>query len=450
MNRYILLISITVALGGLLFGFDTAVISGTLTDLERVFHLDEAALGWVVSSALVGCVIGALFVGNLADRFGRKPLLLLSALFFLICAIGSGRAQSAQVLVLFRIIGGIAVGMASVICPIYISEIAPAKERGRLTMMQQIAIVIGILLAFASNWIIANTGLARNVFHTNADNYWRLMFEAQLIPAIVFFIGLLLVPESPRWLLTRNNETKAVRTLRLFYSEDEVAAVLQHIKIHISAADAPKTNWKEVFALKNRKRLLIGITFAGIAQLTGINIIFYYAPKIFEQTQTGSSVLFQTVLTGIINLVFTLLALFFIDKLGRKKLMLFGSLAMAVSMAVLSIIFYRNTLDNYFVLFLILLYIAFFAVSWGATIWVYIAEIFPNSIRGTASSIATFANWGMNFLVSLTFPMLLSRLGGAGTFGLYALFNFISFLFVYRFIFETKGVSLEEIESIHV
>ncbi|MCD2422380.1 sugar porter family MFS transporter [Niabella pedocola] len=450
MNRHILLISITVALGGLLFGFDTAVISGTLTDLERVFHLDETTLGWVVSAALVGCVIGALFVGNLADRFGRKPLLLLSALLFLICAIGSGRSQSAQMLVFFRIIGGVAVGIASVICPIYISEIAPAKERGRLTMMQQITIVMGILLAFASNWIIANTRIAGDWFHTAADNHWRLMFEAQIIPAIIFFIGLLPVPESPRWLLTRNNETKAIRTLRLFYRAEEINAVLQHVKNHISGSGAQKTNWKEVVAPQNRKRLLIGITFAGIAQLTGINIIFYYAPKIFEQTQTGSSILFQTVLTGIINLLFTLLALLFIDKLGRKKLMLFGSLAMAVSMAVLSILFYRNTLNNYFVLVLILLYIAFFAVSWGATIWVYIAEIFPNSIRGTASSIATFANWGMNFLVSLTFPILLARLGGAGTFGLYALFNFISFLFVYKFIFETKGVSLEEIESIQV
>lgn len=448
MNKNLLLVSITVALGGLLFGFDTAVISGTLTYLETNFNLNEATLGWVVSSALVGCAIGALFVGNLSDRFGRKPTLIISSLFFIICAIGSGTVVSVNMLVIFRIIGGIAVGMASVICPIYISEIAPAKLRGRLTMMQQITIVTGILLAFASNWVIANTAFMKNIFSAHEGNYWRLMFEAQIIPALIFFIGLLFIPESPRWLLTVGKEQKAIAKLKLFYNLDELNNVMQHVKNSIHSHVHKKYQWKEIFTTKNRKRLLIGVTFAGIAQFTGINIIFYYAPKIFEQTQTGCSILFQTLITGIINLAFTLFALFFIDKLGRKKLMLFGSLAMAISMAILSIIFYKNALNNYWVLILILLYIAFFAVSWGATIWVYIAEIFPNNIRGTASSIATFANWGMNFLVSLTFPILLVRLGGASTFGLYAVFNLISFFFVYKFIFETKGVSLEHIESL--
>ena len=451
MNRYLLLISIIVAMGGLLFGFDTAVVSGTLSYLQTTFHLSEALLGWVVSSALVGCIIGALFVGNLADRYGRKPLLLLASVFYIVCALGCGMAGSAAMLVLFRIIGGIAVGMASVICPIYISEISPAHIRGRLTMMQQITIVTGILLAFASNWMIVNTAFIKNLFHATEQNYWRLMFAAQLFPAVIFFIGLLFVPESPRWLLSKGIDKKAEKVFHIFYkSKEQILQLITIVKKSIASSAHKKTDWKEIFSAANRKRLFIGVTFAGIAQLTGINIIFYYAPKIFEQTHTESSVLFQTILTGAINLLFTLLALFFIDRLGRKRLMLFGSLSMAISMVLLSILFYQNMLSNYFVLVLILLYIAFFAVSWGATIWVYITEIFPTNIRGTATSIAIFANWTMNFLVSLTFPVLLANLGGAATFGLYAIFNLICFVFVYKFIFETKGIILEEIENINI
>ena len=445
MKLYTILIASVAALGGLLFGFDTAVIAGTLTSLKSYFNLGDAAIGFVVAASSIGCIPGAFFAGRFADYFGRKKMMAATALLFIIAAIGSGVSGSFVQLVSYRFIGGVAIGMASTLAPIYISEIAPPAFRGRLGMLQQLAIVIGILLAFISNYFIANAGYS---FLTN-ENHWRYMLAAAAIPSLLFFIFILMVPESPRWLILKNRFDQARRIFRNIYEEKIADVEVETIKADIKT-DTRKIKFAEIFSSKYKKVVIIGIVFASIAQLTGINIIFYYAPLIFEKTHVGGSALFQTVLTGIVNLVFTLVAFAMIDRIGRKKLLLGGSTAMGFCMLVIGYLFYTNKLDNYFVLISIFVYIAAFACTWGAVIFVYVAEIFPNRIRGHATSFAIFGNWVMNAIISFTFPVMLSGLGGSTTFFIYGIINLSMILFVSKYIFETKGVPLEKMESAYL
>ena len=444
MKLYTILIASVAALGGLLFGFDTAVIAGTLTSLKSYFNLGDAAIGFVVAASSIGCIPGAFFAGRFADYFGRKKMMVATALLFIIAAIGSGISGSFVQLVSYRFIGGVAIGMASTLAPIYISEIAPPAFRGRLGMLQQLAIVIGILLSFISNYFIANAGYS---FLTN-ENHWRYMLAAAAIPSLLFFIFILMVPESPRWLILKNRFDQARRIFRNIYEEkvadDEVETIKEDIRI-----DTRKIKFAEIFSSKYKKVVIIGIVFASIAQLTGINIIFYYAPLIFEKTHVGGSVLFQTILTGVVNLVFTLVAFAMIDRIGRKKLLLGGSLVMGSCMLLIGYLFYANKLDNYFVLISIFIYIAAFACTWGAVLWVYVAEIFPNRIRGHATSFAIFGNWVMNAMISFSFPVMLSGLGGSTTFFVYGIINLSMIVFVSKYIFETKGVPLEKMESVY-
>ena len=443
MKKYTILISIVAALGGLLFGFDTAVIAGALQYLKPLFQLNDAQIGLVVAAASLGCIPGALFAGRLADRFGRKRLMIVTSILYIIAAIGSGIASSYDQLVMYRLVGGVAIGMASTLAPIYISEVAPPKFRGRLGMLQQLAIVTGILLSFISNYLIVNSHWSG----LNNDNYWRYMLAAAVIPSVIFFILLLLVPESPRWLVSKSRVEEAEKVFGNIYSSKEGAAQVKLVKDDIMSESTPAL--ADVFTPRFRKVVIIGLVFASIAQLTGINIVFYYAPLIFEKTHVGGSVLFQTVLTGVVNLIFTLLAFPLIDRLGRKKLLLTGSWIMGLCMFTLSALFYFSMLDNYFVLITIFVYIGGFACTWGVVLWVYVAEIFPNKIRGTATSIAVFGNWVANSIVSLTFPIMLAGLGAASTFGIYGLINISMVLFVTRYIFETKGVPLERIEELY-
>ncbi|HUX85059.1 MAG TPA: sugar porter family MFS transporter [Chitinophagaceae bacterium] len=444
MKGFTLTIASVAALGGLLFGFDTAVIAGTIQYLKNYFDLTSSSLGLVVAAASIGCIPGALIAGRLADRFGRAALLRVSAICYIVAALGSGAAWSFGALVGFRFIGGIAIGMASTVAPIYISEIAPPRFRGRLGMMQQLAIVLGILVSFISNyWIVRG-----NWHGLDAHNYWRFMLGIAFVPSVIFFLLLLAIPESPRWLVARGNLEKSRKIFARIYSEElapaQVSVVREDLATHQDAS------LKEILSKRYRKVLLIGLVFASIAQLTGINIIFYYAPLIFEKTQVHLSVLLQTLLTGIVNLVFTLLAFTLIDRIGRKMLLLAGSAVMGVCMGVIGWMFYRNALDNYVVLVLVFVYIAGFASTWGAVLWVYVAEIFPNRIRGTATSIAVFGNWTANSIVSFTFPVMLSGLGGARTFWIYGIINLCMIAFVGRYVFETKGVPLEEVEQLYV
>lgn len=444
MKRYTILIAAVAALGGLLFGFDTAVIAGTLSSLKSYFHLSDAAIGLVVAAASIGCIPGAFFAGRMADHFGRKNMMIVTALLFIIAALCSAIAGSFIQLTVYRFIGGIAIGMASTLAPIYISEIAPPSFRGRLGMMQQLAIVIGILIAFISNYFIANADFS---FLTN-NNHWRYMLGAAFFPSLIFFMLLLPVPESPRWLVLKNKLPQAKKIFRKIYDEQNAANEVKVVQADLEK-DQRKVKFLEIFSSRYKKVVFIGIIFASIAQLTGINIIFYYAPLIFEKTHVGGSVLFQTILTGIVNLIFTLIAFAMIDRIGRKKLLLGGSAIMGLCMLSIGYLFYANNLDNYLVLVLIFIYIGAFACTWGAVLWVYVAEIFPNKIRGHATSFAVFGNWVMNSIVSFTFPVLLSGFGPAITFLIYGIINIGMILFVWKYIFETKEVPLENIEQLY-
>jgi len=443
MKGYVILIAIVAALGGLLFGFDTAVIAGTLQYLTRYFHLTDSALGLIVAAASIGCIPGALVAGRLADIFGRKKLMIITALLYIIAAIGSGLAGDFNQLLIYRLIGGVAIGMASTLAPIYISEIAPPAFRGRLGMLQQLAIVSGILISFVSNYLIVNSSFS----FLNEDNYWRYMLAAAFIPSLIFFLLLLLVPESPRWLILKGKIAQSKIIFGKIYGAEAAEEQVDLVKESIVTQGVAKIN--DVFSPRFKKVVIIGLVFAAIAQLTGINIIFYYAPLIFERTKVGGSVLFQTLLTGIVNLLFTIVAFWLIDRVGRKKLLLTGSWIMGICMFVIGWLFFKNKLQNYFVLASIFIYIAGFACTWGVVLWVYVAEIFPNRIRGTATSIAVFGNWVANSIVSFTFPLMLSGLGPAATFFVYGVVNLSMIFFVSRYVFETKGVPLENIEGLY-
>ncbi|TAN13272.1 MAG: MFS transporter [Chitinophagaceae bacterium] len=441
MKRYVILISSVAALGGLLFGFDTAVIAGTISALKSYWDLSDSAIGLVVAAASLGCIPGAFFAGRFADHYGRKKMMLTTAVLYIIAALGSGLAGSYVQLVVFRFIGGLAIGMASTLAPIYISEVAPAQYRGRLGMSQQLAIVIGILIAFISNYFITDI--------ISGHEQWRYMLGAALIPSLVFFILLLWVPESPRWLIIKDRNDQARNIFGKIYAAGEAENELASVKSDVDQ-NKQKIKFSDIFLPRFKKIVIIGIIFAGIAQLTGINIIFYYAPLIFEKTHVGGSVLFQTVLTGIVNLIFTIIAFALIDRFGRKKLLLFGSAVMGICMLIVGWLFYTGNLSNYLVLITIFVYIAAFACTWGSVLWVYVAEIFPNKIRGHATSFAVFGNWTANAIVSYTFPVMLSGLGAPVTFFIYGIINFGMIWFVSRYIFETKGVKLEKIEQLYV
>jgi len=441
MKGYVIVIASVAALGGLLFGFDTAVIAGTLKMITKYFSLSELQLGLVVGATSIGCIPGALVSGWMADKYGRKNVLLLTAVLYLVSAIGSGLAGSFEALVAYRLVGGLAIGMASTIAPIYISEIAPAGVRGRLGMLQQLAIVSGILLSSVSNFLI--TKVHADFLHD--DNLWRYMLGAAVVPSIIFFLLLLIVPESPRWLILKGKIDAGKAIFARISGAAEAETQLVEVRRDIAAEGAG--TFKELWTPRYKRVVLIGIVFAAVAQLTGINIIFYYAPLIFEQSHTGGSPLFQTLLTGVVNLIFTIVAFWFIDRTGRKKLLLFGSAVMALCLGGLAVLFSLNALDNYFVLGLIFLYIAGFACSWGAVLWVYVAEIFPNHIRGAATSVAVTGNWTANAIVSLTFPYMLNALHGGPTFLIYAVINAGMIWFVSRYLFETKGIPLEQIEK---
>ena len=438
--KYLLTISLVTALGGLLFGFDISVISGTIPFIQKVFHLNETLKGWVVSSALIGCIIGASYSGRLGDYFGRKKVLLVIAVLFGISAVGSGLSNSIPTFVIYRILGGLAVGGASVLAPMYIAEVSPAHLRGRMVSLNQLTIVLGISMAYFSNYFLLAIG----------ENAWRWMFIAEAVPSLLFFVALFIVPESPRWLVARNDESKARFVLEKVAGSDFARFELSEIKDSL-AGSTKRGGLKDAFKKKYTLILFLGIFLAVFQQWSGINVIFFYAPDIFAKANLGvDAALFQTTLVGLMNIVFTILAMRVIDKMGRKKLMLIGSAGMVVCYVIIGYLFQINRTDDWLLLTFIIITPAFFAFGLGPTVWVVLSEIFPNKIRGAAMSIATFSLWVGCYTLTLTFPIFVEALSAAVTFWIYAVVCIIGFVVIYKTLPETKGVSLEKLEKMLV
>lgn len=436
-NTFLILVTFAAALGGLLFGFDTAVISGVVPFIKTYFSLDDISLGWAVSSLLVGCVFGVIISGKPADIFGRRKTLLVASLLFFVSAIGSALSDHLYVFIIFRFIGGIAVGTASTLSPMYISEISPAKKRGSLVSLNQLTIVIGILVAFFSNYLLVNAG----------DNNWRWMLAVMSMPALLFFVTLLFIPESPRWLAQKGKNETAFKILERINGTG--AAEIELKSIEESIASEPKGSLKEVFSKEISPLIWIGIVVAVFSQVTGINSIMYYAPMIFAKTGIGvNNALMQTIAVGGVNLLFTFVAIKYIDKFGRKPLLIAGASGMAVSLFILAIAFYMHEFGGYLILAFVLIYIASFAMSLGPVTWVFVAEIYPNRIRSEAMSVAVVFLWAAVFVVSFTFPYMLNVFGGGTAFLIFGFMCVVYLLFLFTKVPETKGKSLEELEKI--
>jgi sugar porter (SP) family MFS transporter len=436
-NAFLILVTFAAALGGLLFGFDTAVISGVVPFIKTYFDLDDIALGWAVSSLLAGCIVGVIASGKPADVLGRRKTLLVASLLFLISAIGSALSNHLYVFVVFRFIGGIAVGTASMLSPMYISEISPAAKRGSLVSLNQLAIVIGILVAFFSNYILVSVG----------DDNWRWMLAVMGVPALFFFVTLLFIPESPRWLVQKGKKMEAYSILERINGTEP--ATVEMKAVEQSIAKEEKGSYKEVFSKKMSPLIRMGIVVAVFSQVTGINSIMYYAPMIFAKTGIGiGDSLMQTIAVGGVNLIFTFVAIKYIDKFGRKPLLIAGCTGMAISLVVLAVAFYMHEFGGFLILAFILIYIASFAASLGPVTWVFLAEIYPNRLRSEAMSVAVVFLWAAVFLVSLTFPYMLNALGGGTAFLVFGSMCVVYLVFLITKIPETKGKSLEELERI--
>lgn len=449
-TRYIWSICLVAALGGLLFGYDFVVIGGAKPFYEKYFQLStEGLIGWANSCALLGCLLGSLASGAFTDRFGRKKILILCAVLFAVSSIFTGWAHSFTSFVIWRIAGGTAIGLASNVSPMYIAEVSPAQWRGRLVSLNQLTIVVGILGAQIVNWLIARPVPAEATaewirLSWNGQYGWRWMFTAVAVPSIIFLVAAWFVPESPRWLARHGAKDLAHRILARIggtsYADREMAEILGTMR------EASRVRGRELLAPGLLRILAIGICLAVLQQWSGINVIFNYAEEIYRGAGYNvNGVLLNIVITGAINLVFTLVALAFVDKLGRRAFMLLGCAAIGASHALLGSAYYFGW-KGLPVLVLTLCTIGCFAMSLGPTTWVLISEIFPNRIRGLAVSISVSALWIACFLLTFTFPILNAALGGAGTFWLYAGICFAGLVFVSRFVPETKGKSLEQIE----
>lgn len=437
---YVYLLASVAALGGLLFGYDTAVISGAIGYLAERFALDEHWKGWAAASALVGCIVGAAMAGVLSDRIGRKRVLLLSAVLFTVSAIGTAIPRDLTEFVVFRIVGGLGVGAASMLSPLYIAEVAPARIRGRLVSINQLAIVFGMLVVYFVNAWIASLGDTS----WNVQSGWRWMFGSETLPAVIFLLLLFGVPESPRWLTKQGREPEAMAILTRVSGSQGAEAQMEEIRATIAEESG---SVGQLLQPGVRVALVIAVVLAVLQQITGINVVLYYAPEIFKSTGLAANkAINDTVIVGAVNLAFTIVAIWVVDRLGRRPLLMIASAGMGASLAALGGAFYLGDFEGPWVLLFTLAYVASFAVAMGPVVWVVLSEIFPTRIRGRAMSIATVCLWIACFLVSQTFPWMLKTLQGATTFWFYAAMCAVAFLFVSLFVPETKGKTLEEIE----
>lgn len=452
---YLVFLSVVAALGGFLFGYDTAVISGTIAQVTEQFGLDALQQGWYVGCALIGSIIGVLFAGILSDKFGRKSTMILSAILFSTSAIGCAVSTDFNQLVIYRIIGGVGIGVVSIISPLYISEVAVAQYRGRLVSLYQLAVTIGFLGAYLVNYQLlgysmsnpdASTGWWNLVF---VSEVWRGMLGMETLPAIMFFIIIFFIPESPRWLILKGKEEKATNILeRIYTSSKEALFQLTETKSVLSSES--KSEWKLLLQPGIRKAVIIGVCIAVLGQFMGVNAVLYYGPSIFENAGlSGGDSLFYQVLVGLVNTLTTVLALVIIDKVGRKKLVYYGVSGMVISLVLIATYFIYGeswAISSIFLLIFFLFYVFCCAVSICAVVFVLLSEMYPTRVRGLAMSIAGFALWIGTYLIGQLTPWMLQNLTPAGTFILFAIMCVPYMLIVWKLVPETTGKSLEEIE----
>ncbi|NDV16562.1 sugar porter family MFS transporter [Muricauda sp. TY007] len=441
------------SLGGVLFGFDTAVISGTVGMVEAQFELDKIEVGWFGSSALIGAIIGSLVSGSLGDKYGRRSILIVSAVLFFFSALGSTLPSSFSLLIAARLVGGLGIGIASVLAPLYISEFSPAKIRGRLVALYQMSIVIGILLAYFSNWGVLNHAHANpNGFGGSGTMYkimvsevWRAMFGTEMVPALLFFLLLWTIPESPRWLVKEGYIERSTRILERINGKLLANAELKNI---LDALSNKGGSLKELLKPGFKKALIAGLGLSVFGQFTGVNIIVYYGPDILRDAGLNfdGALKFQVAI-GLINLVFTALALWKIDRWGRRPLLIWGMLSVCISLIVIGMLFSIPSIPSIWIVVMLCVYMASLAFSINAVIWVLLGELYPTRIRGRAMSVVTFANWGANFGTAFLFPWFVSVIGMNAGFFVFAGFCLMATVFFHKMIPETKGKTLEEIEE---
>lgn len=447
---YLLLICLVSAMGGLLFGYDWVVIGGAKIFYEPFFQLENSAAlrGWAMSSALIGCLVGALLSGKWSDRYGRKKMLIMAAFLFILSAVGTGATSNFNRFIIYRIIGGLGIGIASNVSPVYIAEVSPASIRGKLVSLNQLTIVLGILFAQIANWLIGDGFTAPDGTLT-ADGIewaWRWMFWAELIPAVLFFILAFIIPESPRWLAAFGQEEKARRILVRIGGDEFAEQTLADAR-QATQTKTKEVNWKALAKPDVRNVLLIGIVLAIFQQWCGINVIFNYAHEIFSAAGYAvSDVLMNIVVTGITNVIFTFVAIYTVDKLGRRSLMLIGSAGLTLIYLILGTCYYFG-FSGWPMLLLVVLAIACYAMSLAPVVWVVLSEIFPARIRGMAMALSTFFLWVACFILTYTFPILNETTGASGTFWLYGLICLAGGLFIRIKLPETKGKTLGEIEK---
>jgi SP family xylose:H+ symportor-like MFS transporter len=464
-SSYLLKLTLVATLGGLLFGYDTGVISGTVGSLDSFFvipkELSETAAsafkGFLVSSALIGCIIGGIFGGVISKKLGRKKGLILAAILFLISALGSAMPEMfispigegdhtlSTIFIVYRVIGGIGVGLASMLSPLYIAEIAPAKSRGKLVSFNQLAIVGGFMVVYFVNYFISKTGGSDEWLNAIG---WRWMFASEVIPAGLFLGLLFFVPDTPRSLMLQNKQEEALEVLIKVNGEEEGNKILGEIQASMnetSSGHILSFGWLVI---------IIGVLISVFQQFVGINVVLYYAPEIFKTISSGTdTALLMTILVGVVNFLFTIIAVRTVDKYGRKPLMIIGAIGMAIAMFSLGFVFFAGA-SGYAALFFMMLYVASFAMSWGPVAWVLLAEIFPNKIRGRALAVAVAAQWISNYLVSLTFPMmndnsyLTEKFNHGFAYWIYGIMSVLATLFIMKYVPETKGKTLEEMENL--
>jgi len=458
----IILITLIATLGGFLFGFDSGVINGTIKGFRTEFNLSDAETGWAVSSMLLGCAVGALLAGRLADAFGRRTMMMLAGLLFIISAVGSGIAGNATSFIVYRLIGGLAVGAASVMSPAYIAEIAPAHMRGRLITINQIAIVVGFFFCFLSNYLLASASGGAVEELWGGFETWRWMFWMELIPAFIFFGALFFIPMSPRYLVASGQEDKAGRVIDRLFGEGHAADKVANIRASISADHKP--SFKDILgnSLGLRPIIWVGIGLAVFQQLVGINVIFYYSAVLWESAGfSEEDALLQNVIMSVLSIMGVIFALSLIDRIGRKPLLFWGSIGMVLTLGTMAWAFGTGTLSDpndpsslvldpnigRIALVSGIAYATIFNMSWGPAMWVALGEMFPNRMRGSGLAIAGLAQWAANFAISFSFPIMLTSIGLSVSYMIYATFAIISAFFVMSLVKETKGKELEDMEG---